>query len=154
MAISHFFRTAAYALTALALSVGQAAADFAERRSADDVATVMDRLQAAVEGAGATVFARVDHGAGAASVDLELADAQLLIFGNPRLGTPAMQDDIRSGLVLPLRVLVYEDGAESVILWEPPVDMLADYTTSEGAEYLQRMTGALENLTEAAAGGS
>lgn len=137
----------------LIFSATAALADFAERRSADDVATVMDRLQAAVEGAGATVFARVNHGAGAASVDLELADAELLIFGNPRLGTPAMQDDIRTGLVLPLRVLAYRDGDETVLMWEPPAEMFEGYNTNAEAEYLMRMTGALENLTAAAAGG-
>ncbi len=47
------------------------------------VPQVMDALQAAVEGAGATVFARVDHTGGAMSVDMNLSPAQLLIFGNP-----------------------------------------------------------------------
>lgn len=129
-----------------------ALADFQERRSADDVATVMDRLQAAVEGAGATVFARVNHGAGAASVDMELADAELLVFGNPMLGAPAMQDDIRAGLMLPLRVLVHADGDETVITWQSPEEMFDDLNIDDDAAYLERMNGALNNLTAAAAG--
>ena len=49
---------------------------------------------------GATVFARVDHAAGrAASAGMDLPEAQLLIFGNPKLGTPVMQEDIRAGTV-------------------------------------------------------
>ncbi|MEJ6395358.1 DUF302 domain-containing protein [Gymnodinialimonas sp. 2305UL16-5] len=126
--------------------------DFQERRSADDVATTMDRLVAAVEGAGATVFARVNHGAGAASVELELVDAELLVFGNPMLGTPAIQDDIRAGLVLPLRVLVYGDGDGSVITWETPDSMFDDLEIEDDAPYIERMNGALDNLTAAAAG--
>ena len=53
--------------------------------------------------------------------------AQLLIFGNPALGTPAMQADPLAGLFLPLRVLVYRDGAGQVWLaYEDPADMLGD----------------------------
>ena len=66
-----------------------------------DVATTADALEEVVRGAGATVFARVDHGAGAASVEMELPPAELLIFGNPALGTPAMQDNALAGLKLP-----------------------------------------------------
>ncbi|MEX3014810.1 DUF302 domain-containing protein [Gymnodinialimonas hymeniacidonis] len=126
--------------------------DYAERSSPDDVATTMDRLVAAVEGAGATVFARVNHGGGAASVDMELVDAELLVFGNPMLGTPALQDDIRAGLHLPLRVLVYGDGDGSVITWETPESMFDDLEVADDAPYLERMNGALGNLTAAAAG--
>ncbi len=138
---------------ALIMAVAPALAeDYAERRSADGVAETMDRLVAAVEGAGATVFARVNHGGGAASVDMELVDAELLIFGNPMLGTPALQDDIRAGLHLPLRVLVYGDGEGSVITWQTPEAMFEDLEIAEGAPYLERMNGALGNLTTAAAG--
>ena len=129
-----------------------AADEFMERASADGVAETMDRLVAAVEGAGATVFARVNHGGGAASVDMELVDAELLVFGNPMLGTPALQDDIRAGLVLPLRVLVYGEGDGSVITWETPESMFSDLEIAEDAAYLARMNGALGNLTAAAAG--
>ena len=126
--------------------------DFASRQSADPVAVTMDRLAAAVETAGATVFARVNHGAGAARVDMELMDAELLIFGNPMLGTPALQDDIRAGLLLPLRVLVHADGAGSVITWETPESMFEGLDIAQDAAYLARMNGALGNLTAAAAG--
>lgn len=140
-------------LSALAIATSPAFADeFAERESADGVAETMDRLVAAVEGAGATVFARVNHGGGAASVDMELVDAELLVFGNPMLGTPALQDDIRAGLQLPLRVLVYGEGDGSVITWETPESMFADLEIAGDAAYIARMNGALGNLTAAAAG--
>ncbi len=135
-----------------ALVASPALADFEERRSTDDVETVMDRLEAAVDAAGATIFARVNHATGAETIGMDLPQAQLLIFGNPMIGTPAMQDDIRAGLLLPLRVLVHADGEESVIVWEDPAEMFDDLDISEDAEYLGRMRGALENLTGAAAG--
>lgn len=127
--------------------------DIVKVQASGDVATTMDRLEEAVTGAGATVFARVDHAAGAASVDMTLDDEQLLIFGNPKLGTPAMQDDALAGLYLPLRVLVYKDGEGQVWLaYEDPDEMLDDLSIPDGAEYVKMMTGALAKLTSAAAG--
>ncbi|MEO1285814.1 MAG: DUF302 domain-containing protein, partial [Pseudomonadota bacterium] len=61
--------------------------DLVKVKASGDVAKTMDALEAAVMGAGATVFARVDHAGGATKVDLDLAPSQVLIFGNPKLGT-------------------------------------------------------------------
>ncbi len=128
-------------------------ADMIVKDASGSVAEVMDRLEAAVTNAGATVFARVDHGAGAAGVDMELADAQLLIFGNPMLGTPVMQQDIRAGLVLPLHVLVYDADGTTQISYEDIDTMFGDLDVDLEAEVFGRIEGALGNLTTAAAGG-
>jgi len=118
------------------------------------VGEVADRLVSAVEGAGATVFARVDHAGGAASVDMELAPMELVIFGNPKLGTPALQDSALAGLALPLRVLVYEDGDGKVWLaYEDPEEMLEDVGVDEDLKAIGMMEGALNKLTGAAANG-
>lgn len=137
------------------LAGGAQAQDILRKSAEGDVTTTTDALEAAVTGAGATVFARVDHTAGAASVDMEMTEAQLLIFGNPRLGTPAMQDDPLSGLYLPLRVLVYRDGAGQVWLAydDPAVTLTALDGIGADAPYLERMQGALNSLTSAATGG-
>lgn len=115
------------------------------------VAETIDGLVAAVEGAGATVFARVDHAAGAMSVDKTLPDAQLLIFGNPALGTLAMEQDIRAGLVLPLRVLAYTDAdGNTQMLWTPAEDMFAGLDIPADAEIVAKVNGALDGLTSKA----
>lgn len=143
---------AAAAITIAALPAYASDDDMIKVRASADVPATMDRLEAAVTGAGATVFARVDYAAGAASVDLALEPAQLLIFGNPRMGTLALQDDPRAGLFLPLRVLVYEDAQGQVWLtYQEPEDMLAGLSISDDAPYLKMMTGALAQLTSAAA---
>ncbi|KNX39849.1 camphor resistance protein CrcB [Roseovarius tolerans] len=127
--------------------------DIVKVKSSGDVATTMDRLEAAVTGAGANVFARVDHAAGAASVDMDLAPTQLLIFGNPKIGTQAMQDDPVAGLFLPMKVLVYQDGAgQTWLAYEDPKEMFDDLSISDDAEYLKMMSGALGKLTGKAAG--
>jgi len=76
----------------------------------------MDRLEAAIKAKGLTVFARIDHGAGAASAGLPLRPTELLIFGNAKAGTPLMQANQAIGIDLPLKALVYEDAAGKVWL--------------------------------------
>ena len=71
----------------------------------------MDRLQAEITARGMTVFARVDHAAGAAAVGMALRPTELLIFGGATAGTPLMQADQAIGIDLPLKALVYEDSA-------------------------------------------
>jgi uncharacterized protein (DUF302 family) len=70
----------------------------------------MDRLETLITARGMTVFARVDHAAGAASVGLPLGPTELLIFGSAKAGTPLMQADQAIGIDLPLKALVYQDA--------------------------------------------
>lgn len=70
-----------------------------------------DRLEAAIRARGLTLFARIDHAAGAADAGLTLRFTQLLIFGNARGGTPLMQAAQTIGIDLPLRALVWQDAA-------------------------------------------
>lgn len=127
--------------------------DIVKVQSGHDVPTTMDRLEAAVTEAGATVAARIDHAGAAQSVAMDLAPSQVLIFGNPKLGTPAMQDDPLAALYLPLKVLVYQDAdGQTWLAYEAPAAMLDDLAgVAEDAAYLTAMAGALGNLTAKAA---
>jgi len=71
----------------------------------------MDRLEAEVKAKGLTVFARIDHAAGAAGVGLSLRPTEVLIFGNARGGTPLMQSAQTIGIDLPLKALVWQDAS-------------------------------------------
>jgi uncharacterized protein (DUF302 family) len=73
------------------------------------VDTTVERLEQAVTAAGLVVFARVDHARNAREVDMDLRPTFLLIFGNPRGGTPLMQENQVAGIDLPLKFLVWED---------------------------------------------
>jgi len=142
-----------FVTTAFLFAAAPALAEIVHVESTRDVAATADALVAAAEGAGATVFARVDHGAGARQVGADVGASELVIFGNPALGTPAIEADRRAGLILPLKVLVYEDADGQVWLaWEPPSETLAEVGIDPGAEFIGRMEGALRNLTSAAAG--
>jgi uncharacterized protein (DUF302 family) len=76
----------------------------------------MDRLEAEIKAKGMTVFARIDHAAGAAQVGLPLRPTELLIFGSAKAGTPLMQTNQTIGIDLPLKALVFEDAAGKVWL--------------------------------------
>lgn len=144
------------AAAALVVSAGMGMAsgdDIVRVPSSHDVPATMDRLEAAVTGAGTAVVARVDHAGAAQAADLQLAPSQVLIFGNPRIGTPAMQANPLAGLYLPLKVLVYEDAAgQTWLAYEQPKEMLDDLDgVADDAAYLATMAGALGNLTAKAA---
>jgi uncharacterized protein (DUF302 family) len=80
-------------------------------RSSHGPTDTMDRLEAAVKAKGLTVFARIDHAAGAAEVGLPLRPTEVLIFGNARGGTPLMQAAQTIGIDLPLKALVWQDAS-------------------------------------------
>ena len=123
------------------------------KTSPKSVVETMDALQAALEGAGLTIFARVDHGAGAQGVGEDIGPSQLLIFGNPKLGTQAMLDDRTAALFLPMKVAVFEDvTGQTTIAYEAPAAMLGQLGgVSEDASYVQTMTKALGKFTDGAA---
>jgi uncharacterized protein (DUF302 family) len=76
----------------------------------------MDRLLTALAKRQLTVFARVDHAAGAASAGLPLRPTEMVLFGNPKGGTALMQDRQTAGIDLPLKALVWEDADGKVWL--------------------------------------
>ncbi|HML12700.1 MAG TPA: DUF302 domain-containing protein [Xanthobacteraceae bacterium] len=84
------------------------------RASANDFATTLDRLTAALKAKGITIFAQIDHAAGAASVGLSLRPTTLVVFGNPAAGTPLMQLAQSAGIDLPLKALIWQ-GADGKV---------------------------------------
>jgi len=134
--------------TVLGAAALPASAEMISKTSPHSVAVTIDRLAEAVTGAGATVFARIDHAAGATKVDMDLRPTELLIFGNPKLGTPAIMDAQTAGLDLPLRVLAYAD-AEGVVqvTYHDPSTLASEHGLAVDAPYLAMMTGALDKLT-------
>src|SRR5580704_12243282 len=84
--------------------------------SAHSAKATIDRLEADVKSKGITVFARVDHAAGAKEAGMALRPTELLIFGNARGGTPLMQAKQTIGIDLPLKALAWEDADGKVWL--------------------------------------
>jgi uncharacterized protein (DUF302 family) len=110
------------------------------------VAGTVDRMVSALETRDIAVFARIDHAAGAREAGLELADEELLIFGDPRVGTLLMQEDAEVGYELPLRVLFWDADGQTMIGWRSPTELAGGYGVTARAEVLARMDGLLEQL--------
>ena len=79
------------------------------RRSAHDAEETARRLRLALAGAGLTVFCEIDHGRNAVEIGMALRPTLLVVFGNPRGGTPLMQIDQRAGIDLPFKALIWTD---------------------------------------------
>ncbi|MCP5305403.1 MAG: DUF302 domain-containing protein [Chromatiaceae bacterium] len=133
-------------------TAGVGAADgLTTQASAHSVPVTMDRLENAVTAAGFKVFARVDHGAGAKSVDMPLAPTELLIFGKPDAGTLLMQSAASVGIDLPLKYLVWQDTDGKVTVgWNDPAWLVARHGISDRAPVVQKMTGALKKFADEA----
>jgi uncharacterized protein (DUF302 family) len=78
------------------------------------VAATLDRLEALLKQRNVLIFARIDFSGDAARAGLQMRPEQMLIFGNPKAGTPLMQQVPAAGLDLPLKVLAWEDAESRV----------------------------------------
>jgi uncharacterized protein (DUF302 family) len=111
----------------------------------------LNRLRDAITRRGLTVFAQIDHAAAARGADMELADEVVVVFGNPRGGTPLMQQDPRVGIELPLRVLVWDNGETAMVGYNDPRDLSRSYDVSRQASILDAMSSLLADLAHEAA---
>jgi uncharacterized protein (DUF302 family) len=121
--------------------------------SAHSVAETIDRLVAAITPLGMNVFARIDHAAGAASIGMPLRPTLLVLFGNPKGGTPLMQDQQTAGIDLPLKALAWEDANGKVWLSYNEAAWIAARhgLGAASAAAVTAIAGMLEKVTKAVA---
>ena len=112
----------------------------------------MDRFDAAVRAKGLTVFATIDHAAGAAAAGLTLRPTALIIFGNAKGGTPLMQANQTIGIDLPLKALVWQDDSGATWLsYNDPAWIAARHRIgADAAGTVTAMQGMLATVAKAA----
>jgi uncharacterized protein (DUF302 family) len=112
----------------------------------------MARLEEQVRARGLTVFADIDHQAGAVAAGLTLRSTRLLIFGNAKGGTPLMQSVQAAGIDLPLKALVWQDAEGITWLSYNAPDWVADrHGVAEPANAaVQKMAGLLNEIAKTA----
>lgn len=122
-----------------------------EVQSTRPVAETLDRVQTFVAANGFVVVARVDHAGAAAKAGLTLRPTEVLIFGNPKGGTPVMQCDQRAGIDLPLKALAWQDEAGKVWLgMTDPTELKARYRLTERCDpALEAMRSAAQRILDA-----
>ena len=111
----------------------------------------MNRLEAAIRAEGMTVFAQIDHAAGAAEAGLELRPTELITFGNVRGGTPLMQSVQTAGIDLPLKALVWEDASGATWLsYNEPSWIAQRHGVANAEPVVSKMSAAISAISRKA----
>jgi uncharacterized protein (DUF302 family) len=118
-------------------------------KSPHNAKETMNRLEENAKQRGLNVFARIDHAAGAAKVGATLRATEVLIFGNPKGGTPLMECAQSAGIDLPLKALVWEDAQGQVWVGYNDPAYLAQRHGAKDCAAVAALTKALAGLTDA-----
>jgi len=138
-------------LTLGVLSAAQAGDGLITKKSHHSVTVTLDRLEAVLKEKGITIVTRWSHDAGAKKADLPLRPTGLLIFGNPKLGTPLMISNQAAGIDLPLKALAWEDDKGGVWLtYNDPAYIANRHGIKDRDEVVKKMQGALAKFTDKA----
>ena len=120
-------------------------------KSTHGVTETINKLETVLNKKGMTIFKRVDHTAGAKKAGLELRPTELLIFGNPKVGTPLMLCSQTAALDLPQKALAYKDENGQVWLaYNDPTYMAKRHNLKDCEKAVQKVTNALAKFTKIA----
>jgi uncharacterized protein (DUF302 family) len=141
----------AFGLLLLASRTDAADTGVITKASKLSVADAVTRLEVILKASGMTVFARIDHRAEAEKVGLTMPPAQLVIFGNPKGGTPLMIASPTVAIDLPLKVLIWEDPSGRVWLsYNTAAYLKSRHNISGKDEAIAALDRALDGLTSKA----
>jgi len=111
----------------------------------------MNRLETTVMAKGLTVFARIDHAAGASAAGFSLRPTEVLIFGNAKGGTPLMQAVQTVGIDLPLKALVWQDATgDTWLSWNDPAWLAARHGMSGAEAVAAKLAAVLDDIAKTA----
>ncbi|NOX16079.1 MAG: DUF302 domain-containing protein [Epsilonproteobacteria bacterium] len=117
------------------------------KNSVNSVDKTVTKLQKILKAKGITLFVIIDFRKGAKSVGLNLTDAKLVIFGNPKLGTKIIQKDIKAAIDLPMKVLVYKDSdGKTKIEYIDPKNLEKKYNLA-GQSVIPKLSNAMNKIT-------
>ena len=120
-------------------------------KSSHDVKTTVDRLDNILREKGMTVFIRINHAEGAQKVGKKLRPTELVIFGNPKVGTPLMQCGQSVAIDLPQKALIWQDEAGQVWLsYNDPKYLASRHSIKECGEIIKKIEKALGNFARMA----
>ena len=120
-------------------------------KSAHDVKTTADRLETMLKQKGMNVFSRINHAQGAQKIGKELRPTELVIFGNPKVGTPLMQCAQSVGIDLPQKALIWQDAQGQVWLSYNDPNYLVERHHITGCDAVIKKVGkALDNFARSA----
>ncbi len=120
-------------------------------KSAHDVKTTADRLEKVLNAKGMTLFNRIDHAAGAKKVGRQLRPTELVIFGNPKVGSPLMACRQTVGIDLPQKALIWQDETgQTWLSYNSPAYLQSRHQVEGCDEVFAKVSKALGNFAKAA----
>ena len=123
------------------------------KKSKYSVSVTLDRLENVLKKKGITVALRWKHSAKANAVDIPLRPTELLMFGNPKLGSHMFTSNQTAGIDLPMKALAWEDAKGNVYLsYNDPAYIAERHHIKDRPQILKKMTGALNKLSNVATG--
>jgi len=135
----------------LTMSLAYADNGLIDVKSSYAVQKTADRLETALKAKGMTIFARINHSEGAKKAGIDLPATELIIFGNPKVGSPLMQCNRTVGIDLPQKALIWKDGNGQVWLsYNDPQYLAKRHGLSECVQVIQKVEKALSNFAKAA----
>jgi len=121
--------------------------------SPHDAATTHERIAGEITAAGNTIFADLDQAALARGAGLDLRPTYVVMFGNPRAGTPLMTASSLAAYELPLKLLIWSENDRTHVAYRPPSLMASEYGLAEQAKRLAVMDAAIAGIIERALSG-
>jgi len=118
------------------------------KKSPHSVTVTLDRLEQVLRGKGVTIVTRWSHDAGAAKVGISLRPTELLLFGNPKLGSHFFTSQQTAGIDLPMKALAWQDEHGQVWLsYNDPAYIAGRHGIKDRGKIMQKMTGALDKFS-------
>ncbi len=134
-------------------SFAYAADGLIDVRSEHDVEVTTERLKKILEEKGMTLFNDINHSAGAEKAGLTLTPTRVVIFGNPKVGTPLMMCARTVAIDLPQKMLVWRnEKGETVISYNDPTYLMKRHDIKGCDEIITKVSGALSGIANQAAG--
>ena len=137
----------------LLFGLGGSAQSFIEVKSPYDAEKTIAALRKGIADKGFHIFAEIDHSKAAEKVGMKLDTVQVLIFGNPEVGTKLMQADPRVGIELPIKILVWKSEGGTMVGYKNPETQLREYRLGQSGGTVEKLAGVLDDIVHKATEG-
>ncbi|WP_194775719.1 DUF302 domain-containing protein [Pararhodonellum marinum] len=139
-----------FLLLTTSFSMLATAQDLIVKQSNNDHETTLKKLKFGINDMGLNLVQHIDHAEAAGKANMDLNPTDVLIFGNPEVGTKLMKENPQVAIELPLKILVYKEGSITFIGYENPNRLIQTYQLDNQREVLSKMKEALEKITDEA----
>jgi uncharacterized protein (DUF302 family) len=114
------------------------------------VTEIMDRIEKQLKAKNVTIFAHISHSKAAQEVGLIMQDEELIIFGNPKTGTPLMIESPAIGIELPLKIIAWAENQKTLVGWQNVARLSQDYHITQSSNTIELLKGFLQDIVDTA----